>query len=178
MGKGAFLVGNERLGTPLFALMRIICELMFRIDWVSLSSTNATEFESEVRSEIAKIASVNLERGRATIVNRTTGEDHTATILPEIRTLKQPGKIIETLANNLGLSKVYDIVYRFSSLEVHMKTFGTKSSSEETALSAGLDSIVSLTKVIILITENKVLHNRITTADEILKVLGIDVCGK
>ncbi len=176
LGEGAFLVGNARLGTPLFALMRIICELMFRIDWVSLSPDNAIEFESEVCSGMEKTVAVYLKRGRATIVNGTTGEDYTDKILPQIRTSKQPGKIIENLAKDLGLSKVYDIVYRFSSLEVHIKTFGMSPSDEE-ALLAGLASIVSLIKVISLITENKVLRNQKTAADEILKVLRINNVG-
>ncbi len=176
--EGAFLVSNAQLGTPLFVLMRVLCELMFRIDWISLSSDNASEFEREVMSETVKLMSVNLERGRAKIVHKKTGEDYTNKVQDELKTLKQPRKKIEDIAKELGLSKVYDTIYRSSSLEVHMKTFGGPSSSEEDALYAGLAGIISISKVIILIAEKKVLSNKTTSADEIFKVLKLNIGGK
>lgn len=59
-----------------------------------------------------------------------------------------------------------------------MKTFGGPSSSEEDALYAGLAGIISISKVIILIAEKKVLSNKTTSADEIFKVLKLNIGGK
>ena len=174
IGEGCLLVGRARLGTPLFVLTRVLCEDLFLVSWISLYESNAAEYANGVVWELAKIGLVNLEKGRAKIVSKTTGEDHTAAIVPKIKDLKTDRRKIEQLAGELGLSKVYDILYRSSSPEVHGKTFGMPSSSEDAGLAAAFSAIISLIQTICLIIDNKAIHNRTTTADEVLKILRID----
>ncbi len=177
IGEGSLLLGGARLGNPLFVLMRVLCEDLFLIAWISSSESNAAEYARAVESELAKIAHVNLEKGRAKVVSKRTGEDHTAAVIPKIQSLSTVRMKIEPIASKLGLSKAYDIVYRFSSLEMHGKTFGLPSSSEDNGLEAGFSTIISLLKAFCLIVDNKALHNRTTTANEVLLVLGIDTLG-
>ena len=112
IGVGCLLVGRARLGTPLFVLTRVLCEDLFLIAWISLSESKAADYADTVVWELARIGLVNIEKGRAKIVNKTTGADHTATIVPKIKDLKTDRKNIEQLAGELGLGKVYDILYR------------------------------------------------------------------
>ncbi len=174
---GCLLVGRARLGTPLFVLTRVLCEDLFLIAWISLSESNAAVYANTVVWELARIGLLNIEKGRAKIVSKTTGADCTATMVPKIKDLKTDRNNVEQLAGELGLGKVYDILYRSMSPEVHGKTFGMASSSEDNGLAAALSAVISLIQTICLIADNKVIHNRTTTADEVLRILRIDTLG-
>jgi len=121
IGDGCGLVGAARLGTPLFVLTRVLYEDMFLIYWVSLTPSNAAEYAESVIWEMARVGLVNLDKGCAKIVSKTTREDHTSEVLPKIRALKTDRKNVEQLAGELGLGAVYDILYRASSPEVHVR---------------------------------------------------------
>jgi len=177
IGEGCLLVGRDRLGTPLFVLTRVLCEDLFLITWISISEANAAEYVDAVVWEVARLGLLNLERGRAKIINKTTGEDHTAAMVPKFKELKTNRTNIEQLAGELGLGKVYDILYRSMSSEVHGKTFGIGSSSDNDGLAASLPAVISLIQTICLIADNKVLHDRTTTAAEVLRILRIDTLG-
>jgi len=177
IGEGCLLVGRARLGTPLFVLTRVLCEDLFLVTWISLSESNAAEYADAVVWEQARIGLVNLGKGRGKIVSRTTGQNHTASIVPKFKDLKTDRKKLDQLASELGLGKVYDIVYRASSPEVHGKTFGMPSSSGDAGLAAAFSAVILLIQAICLIADNKAIHSRTTTADEVLRVLRIDTLG-
>lgn len=174
LSKASKLVARAKLGTPLVVLKRVLCEDLFLACWVSQSEANAAEYSSAADSEALKFLRMMLERNRGTIRHRVSGEDKTNEIRSQLNTSKCNRVHIEQLAMELGLGKLYDLLYRSSSMEVHGKAFGLPSWSEEEGIYAALSAIVSLVKCINLIVDNRVSQNRVTTPDEILRLLGIE----
>lgn len=172
IAQACFLVGSERLGTPLYVLMRVLCEDLFISFWVAASAANAERYAEEVNSEWARVMLVSLEKGRAQLVQKSTGKDQTKTIAPYIR--KRFIKVrtnIEEIANKSGLGKVYDTVYRFASPEVHGKTFGLPMAVDEAGIRAALPGIISLLRAEVLIVDNWVVAKHMTTPQEVLSIL-------
>src|SRR6202040_3811273 len=100
-------------------------------------------------------------------------------IMSQLKESKYNRVHIEQLAMGLGLGRAYDLFYRFSSMEVHAKAIDLPSWSGEQGIYAALSTIVSLVKSIVLIVDNRLLQNRITTPDEILRLLRIEnIAGK
>jgi hypothetical protein len=122
---------------------------------------------------------VFLKNGRGQIMDRSTHEVKTDEFMPHLDKFRADRIHIDQLAMKLKLGKVYDLVYRPFSMEVHGKVFGLPSTSEQEALYAALSAIVSLVKSIGLIADNRVLRNQTTKPDEILHVLRLDqIAGK
>ncbi|GEM_PF-5179482 len=172
IGEACFRIADLR--TPILILSRVLCEDFFRLFWISRSEGGAAEYARySATAELAKGAQVQLHRGRAKIVKKSTGENVTATLMPELSKLIVIKKTVEQIAKESGLEKLYDIVYRFDSLEVHANTFGVLTQGhDEEALLAAFPSIIAFLEAVILITDN-----RTTTAEEILRHLRIDKLG-
>jgi hypothetical protein len=124
--KASLLV--EALPIPLHILCRVFCEDFFLICWISQSYKAAKEYEDGVAAELAKMLDLSLSRGWGTIRNKHSREPVTrefmeTQFLPRLKALKTPRMKIEQIAQGLGLPKLYDILYRASSLDVHANTF-------------------------------------------------------
>src|ERR1035438_3521276 len=124
MSEASALVCRARLGTPLVALQRILCEDLFLCFWVSMSEKDAAEYSNSVTAEGVKLVRMMLENRRAHIRDVSTHKVRTAEVLSRCEDFKADRINIEQLAKKLGLGKVYDLVYRYSSMEVHGKAFG------------------------------------------------------
>jgi hypothetical protein len=178
LGEACLLVGQEHLGTPLFALMRVLCEDLLITAWVATSTQNTDEYVKGVLSQVSKTARVQLDRGRARIVNRTTGEDETAAFRPELSSAITAPSRVEQIATEAGLLKVYDAAYRgLASLEVHGNSFGLPSSSDETALVGAFAAVLGFLNAIMLIVQNRVVAKKKTEPSEVLETLAIHRLG-
>jgi hypothetical protein len=161
------------LPTPLFVLMRVLCEDLILLFWISLSEQNAAEYAKLPISEVARIARINLERGRAQIRHCQTGENATEKLLPGLRELEKKGGRVEQIAKDAGLHAVYDLLYRFGSLELHGKSFGLPDQDDE-RLPAALCAINALMAAITQIVDNP---PQSLSAGDVLRVLGIPGSG-
>jgi hypothetical protein len=171
IGEACFRVADLR--TPILVMSRVLCEDFLRMFWVLQSKDNAANYAKSLASEPAKIGRVHLTRGRAVLRRKTTGEDVTAALLPEFGKLIVKKKTVEEMAVEARLGKVYDVVYRLDSLEVHGNTFLRFSQADdEMALLPAFPAIIAFLEAEIHITDN-----RTTTADEILRHMRIDKLG-
>lgn len=177
MSEASDLVYRANLGTPLAALVRILCEDLFLCSWVSLSAKDAAEYSSGVISAWQTLVRIKTENGRSTLRHTLTHEDRTGELLRRLKGVSTHGVRVEQLAKRLGLSKVYDLLYRFFSMEVHGKVFGLPSQSEAEGLSAAISAVVVLVKTIGVIADNRVLRNQATTPGEIIRLLRLDGIG-
>jgi hypothetical protein len=148
MSEASDLVYRANLGTPLAALVRILCEDLFLCFWVSLSAKDAADYSSGVISEWQRFMRITIENGRGAFRHTLTHEDRTGEVLRRLRGASTHRVGVEQLARRLGLSKMYDLLYRFFSMEVHGKVFGLPSQSEEEGLFAALSAVVVLVKTI------------------------------
>jgi hypothetical protein len=175
LGEAAFRTRD--LPVPLDSMMRILCDDLIRLYWVSESEGNAAEYVKAIGSEWVKMMRVNLEKGYARLVHTPTGKNATAELLPEllpkVAAYVVKGKPIEQIAMHCGLGQVYDMPFRFGSLSIHGNTFplyGSPDDSEPEALRT-LPAINAFLKSIARIVDD--FPVRRTTPGEILKILGI-----
>ncbi len=173
IGEACFRISD--LPMPLVVLARVLCEDLFTLYWASLSEENLAEYHKAAVSEMVKLMRLNLKKGRARLRQISTGKDVTAEFLPELNTHVTTKKTIEQMAQESGLSKLYDIIYRFDSLEVHANTFGlSEFKSEMDPIAVAASAINAFLRVILLIADNK---NRVVTADEVLSTLNMRSFG-
>jgi len=158
IAQACFLTGSEGLGTPLYVLMRVICEDLFLSLWIANTPGNAEGYKTQALSELTRMVAVNLEKGFAALTQVSTGEDRTAALTPEIRQrFIQPRTKIDQIAKQVGLEKVYDFVYRVASLEVHSKSFTTdRPMIDDEGLRSALPAIISLVQSVILVVDNTI----------------------
>lgn len=169
LGEACFRIAD--LPLPLVVLARVLCEDIFTLCWALVSETNLAEYHKGVISEMVKMMRLNLQKGRARVRNVSTGKDVTAEFLPELNAHVTTKKNIEQMAQESGLSKLYDIIYRYDSLEVHANTFGLSDFKPEMdPISVAASAINAFLRVILLIADNK---NRFATADEVLTTLNM-----
>lgn len=127
------------------------------------------------RDELARMARINFENGKARIVNRETGEDATAEFLAfdRFKNLKKRASV-EERAKEAGVEDLYNVFYRFMSLDVH----GSQSTRGESSDSEG-DSIVKMQAVgALAVTSGHVgvrwlVHKQRTDNETLREVLGI-----
>jgi hypothetical protein len=163
--------------TPLQVMSRVLCEDLFLIAWIAQSEGNSVEYEAGANSEMVKMMLVHLADGRAVIQNRHTGDpapsDFMKTeLIPQLERLKVPRANIEQTARKLGLQRVYDILYRAASLEVHGNTFGISSVDEEEQMCE--IALSSLTAVLECIVAIVAFPRRHVSSLEIFKILRLD----
>jgi hypothetical protein len=176
VAQACFLTGGEGLGTPLYVMMRVLCEDLFLSFWVATSTANADDYRDQALSELARMAVVNLEKGQAKLVTVSTGKDQIKAVTSEIRhEFVKPRTNIEQIAKQVGLEKVYDSVYRFASSEVHAKTFTSDRpiAVDEEGIKAALPAIIALARSVMLIVDNCLVSKRTTTKQEVLGILNI-----
>lgn len=169
LGEACFRTSDLQM--PLFVLARVLCEDFFTMYWASLSEENSTEYSQVALSEMAKMIRHNLKNKRARLREISSGRDVTAEFLPELERRVAKKKTIEQIAKESGLSKVYDIVYRYDSLEVHGNTFGLSDLKPEMdGIAVAVSAINAFLRVILLVADNK---DRSLTADEVLSALNM-----
>src|SRR5260370_867965 len=120
---------------------------------------------------MAKVIRRNLKNKRARIREISSGKDVTAEFLPELECHVAKKRTIEQIAKESGLSKVYDIVYRYDSLEVHGNTFGLSDLKPKMdGIAVAVSAINAFLRVILRVADNK---DQPLTADEILSILNM-----
>lgn len=155
--------------TPLLVMSRVLCEDLLVLFWISQSEKRALEYGNICRSQWAKMARVNATRGRVKFRRKSTGEDVTKSFLPELSKFILDINRVEAIADSCGLSRIYDFVYRFHSLELHAFTYGIMENEKD--LRSSLCAVVAMLNAVLLIAENR---GRPTTTTEILGVLGLE----
>ena len=124
--------------------------------WIAHVQGAADEYQTGVVSEKAKMMRASLQNRRAVIQNRSTGEPVSDdfmqdVFLPKLATLKIPRKNIEQIAKAMDLGKLYDVLYRSMSLDLHGNSFGLPEYSGEGADFAALSALETLLDCMILI---------------------------
>jgi Family of unknown function (DUF5677) len=167
IGEACFRISDLQM--PLFALARILCEDFIRMYWATLSEQNAAEYSKAALSEMAKMLKLNLKNNRARVRHISTGKDVTDTFLPNIDNRIIETKSIKQMAEDSGLSKVYDVVFRFNSLEVHGNTLGLTEPQPMDGVVVALSAVNAFLRVTVLVADSEVP----LTAEEVLGALNM-----
>jgi len=129
-GEAAFRIKD--LTDPLDVSMRVLCDDLIRLSWVTQSENNAAKYAKLPISALAKVARINIDKGHAHVVHKDTGKDASVAFLPKLSSLEVKGKTIEEMANECGMDKLYNTLFRLSSLPMHANTFSLNDTDVET----------------------------------------------
>jgi hypothetical protein len=168
IGEACFRIRD--LQTPLFLLSRALCEDLLLMFWASQSEVNAVSYLTAARSEASRVLRTSLRGKRARILDKKTGSDVTAGFLPQLEPFIVERQRLGEIACRSGLGKVYDIIYRHNSLEVHGNTFGLTESYSPETVAVALSAISAfLTAILNIVNAGE---NPLAAAD-VLKILNI-----
>jgi hypothetical protein len=126
--EGAAVLGAKENAVCLGIIARALLENLISSLWMVRSKQNAEAHQNAAKSELAKAFKINLKSGKAKVHNRHTGADESASFLEsEQMNFIPKRKSVEAQAKEAEISDLYDIFYRFLSLETH----GHHSNSEQ-----------------------------------------------
>ncbi|WP_205633526.1 DUF5677 domain-containing protein [Methylobacillus sp. MM3] len=118
--RGAAALGREHNAACLGILARSLLETLISELWVVISTDNAEEQRKVEIAELARVLKINLQSDKAKIWNRHSGEDATAEFLETDRMKSIPKrKSVFDQAAEAGVTDLYNIFYRFLSMETH-----------------------------------------------------------
>jgi Family of unknown function (DUF5677) len=169
IGESVFRIRDLQM--PIAVLARVLCEDFITMYFVSQSDENTAEYFEGSRTEMKKILSKMIENRRIKVRRISSGADVTAEFLPKLKDRISSKKTIKDIAQDTGLARLYDVVYRYESLEVHGNTFGF--SDEKTVMdgvAAAISAVAAILRVVLVLADSK---DRVVTSGEILTVLNI-----
>ena len=109
---------NNHLSTSILA--RALLENLILILWLMQKKSNPRELEDAGTSEVTRAARINLENGKIKIKNKLNGNDETKAFLNLEKFKNIPKrKSIATYAQEADVSDLYNVFYRFLSLDTH-----------------------------------------------------------
>ncbi len=149
LARGTAALGAEENSASLGVLFRSLLETLISMLWISISTANA-EVQSEAGvAELSRALKINLNSGNAKIKNRHTGEDATAEFLASERMKNiQKRKSVADQAEEAGVSDLYNIFYRFLSLETHGHQTECEEESQQTLSIINLQGIGAVCRAI------------------------------
>ncbi|MES2403316.1 MAG: DUF5677 domain-containing protein [Pseudomonadota bacterium] len=105
-------------------LMRSMLEDLIKILWATISESNAEKLCNASIDHLKNIMRANNEGGTARITDKQ-GKDHSARFLKSDR-LAPSGKkkSVEAMARDVGAVGIYDMFYRFASIQTHGNAVG------------------------------------------------------
>ena len=172
--RGAAALGEQRNPRALGVLSRAVLENLILLLWVQVHEKNAAKLNQEALSELARIARVNFEKGKARVMNRETGKDATSEFLQSDRFkgLKKPPSI-ETRAKEAGVEDLYTVFYRFMSLELHGRGLKPKGESPESVSAVQMQGIGALALASGHAGVKWLIHRERTDNETLRQLLGI-----
>jgi hypothetical protein len=163
IGEACFLFGD--LEIPLCCLMRVLCEDFIKLYWITTSRENLVLYQEVVRSESAKMLRNNIKNQRVKFRESSTGRDVTEESIPRLENEITRGLNMGEISNECGLGRVYDMYYRYFSLEVHGNSYAFQSENDPRTIAAVLSGVNAFLNLILFLLDSR---NRVVSASEIL----------
>jgi hypothetical protein len=143
------------LEIPLCCLLRVLCEDFIKLYWITSSDGHLARYQEVVRSESAKMLRNNIRNERVKFQEQSTGRDVTKESIPRLEKEITSGLNIEKISNECGLGRVYDIFYRYFSLEVHGNSYAFQSGNDEMTIAAIGSGVNAFLNLILFLLDNR-----------------------
>ena len=168
-------LGQMNNPTAIAILARAHLESLIQLLWVTLSEQNAVDLTESTSEELIRMAKVNMRSGKLSITNEHTGKDETASLLSDERMkTTRPRRSIEACAQAAGVSDLYNVFYRFMSLETHgHKLDGSSGKSDWELTAMHLQSIGGLTQALGHVGVRWLVHRQRPNNEELRGLLGL-----
>jgi hypothetical protein len=117
---GCTILARTGLGAPLATLSRTLFEGFIGVYWATLTDDNGRRALEATKREMLRVMRHNLRQGRAQIIHKQTGADHTNEILRDpIMTEAERLPRFDHMADAAGIRRIYDQLYGMLSLFSH-----------------------------------------------------------
>lgn len=118
--RGAAALGRDQNSACLGILARSLLETLISALWIVISTENAEAQQGAEVAELSRAFKINLQSGKAKVRNRHSGDDATAEFLETDRMKNiSKRKSVADQAAEADVTDLYNIFYRFLSLETH-----------------------------------------------------------
>lgn len=119
--RGAADLGISENPTALGILSRQLLELFISLHWVTSSPERAERYTEFSLNELDRLAQMAMKDGLLSVKEKADGAEVTEGFLSE-RSKPQKGVSIQQQAQESGILHLYQVFYRFMSLDTHGKT--------------------------------------------------------
>jgi hypothetical protein len=168
-------LGRQANPTALGLLARVHLEDLIRLHWVTMSVKNAESLHEAGIDGVIRVANVNMQSGKLQVLDERSGEDVTAQIAADKRMKTvQRRKNVEACATEAGVLDLYNVFYRFMSLETHghrLDSSNRKSGLELTSMH--LQGIGGITQALGHAGARGLVHRQRPTNEELWGLLGL-----
>jgi hypothetical protein len=172
--RGVADLGKTRNPTALSIITRQLVELFISLQWIISSPERAKKYSTFSLNELDRVAQINMKEGLFSVKASKDSADVTKEFL-EKRGKATKGVSIEQQARESDLFHIYQVLYRFMSLDTHGKSetiVDPKDSLEAT--SVHLQTIGAISQVFGHVAILWLMHRQKTDNEKIRELLGLN----
>lgn len=172
--RGATVLGLSENPTALGILSRQLLELFISLHWVISDPERATRYAEFSTNELDRLAQMAMNDGFLSVKSKEDGADVTNDFLAA-RGKPKKGVSVEQQARESGILHLYQILYRFMSLETHGKSETVVDPTERSKVTlVHLQTIGAISKVFGHAAILWLLHRQKITIEKIRELLGLN----
>jgi len=172
---GMIVLSENQLEDSMSVLHRALFESLIWCYWVVQSEENANYFDTHASNEMARIAKRNVENKYAGVYKKSDNTEITSKEYEAIfsRHKKPVIKKLKDMADEIGLGRLYTMVYGFMSLEVHPSNlFYDRVFPDWNGIYSSLSGNIGFLHCIQLINTDWFMTRKQTPVFEIRKIIG------
>jgi hypothetical protein len=173
--RGAAALGANLNPMCLGMLSRPLLEQLINLLWSIRSLENAEAHQASSKAALAKAFRINLEKDKAKVRSKITGEDATAEFVESDAMKKIPKqKNVEEKAKEADVLDLYTVFYRFLSLDTHGHRINSEEISAESLSVIHLQGIGAISRAIGQASVWWLLHRGWPDNESIRNILGLN----
>lgn len=172
--RGATDIGLSENPTALGILSRQLLELFISLHWVISAPERAARYAEFSQNEFDRLAQMAMKGGLLSVKSKEDGSDVTDEFLSG-RSKPKMGVSIEQQARESGILHLYQVFYRFMSLDTHGKSETVVNAAERSELTlVHLQTVGAISQVFGHTAILWLLHRRRITNEKIRELLGLN----
>ncbi len=172
--RGAADLGISENPTSLGILSRQLLELFISLHWVTSAPERAERYTEFSLNELDRLAQMAMKDGLLSVKSKADGADVTDDLLSE-RSRPKKGVSIEQQARESGILHMYQVFYRFMSLDTHGKSETVTDTVERSELTlVRLQTVGAISQVFGHAAILWLLHRKRPTNEKIRELLGLN----
>jgi len=172
--RGAADLGMSENPTASGILSRQLLELFISLHWVTSAPERAERYTEFALNELDRLAQMAMKDGLLSVKSKSSGADVTDSFLSE-RSRPKKGVSIEQQARESGIFHMYQVFYRFMSLDTHGKSETVTDTAERLQLTlVHLQTVGAISQVLGHAAILWLLHRQRPTNEKIRELVGLN----
>jgi hypothetical protein len=175
--RGAAALGREQNAACLGILARSLLEALISALWIVISTENAKTQQEASVAELSRALKINLQSDKGKVWNSHSGEDATEKFLKTdwMKNITKRKSVVDQAAE-AGVTDLYNIFYRFLSLETHghNKMESPEDDDSQELSIIHIQGIGAISRAIGHVGVRWLLHRARTDNESLREVLGLN----